>query len=188
MYQLNNYKLLQIKTMKVTQITKAITTNELVEILLKVEKGTFAFIRIETVLKMRKTNNPYFGLITKKSDIRVLLGSNYQDRVNNNLEKEEKDRDFIAESCKVGNHVSECVLYNENTKLFYLQAEYFKEIKPKVEFYFNGKLIELEKFSEFVPEKTTAKQKGLIKKVNSISVKIENIKEISLNKIKYIVS
>jgi hypothetical protein len=170
------------------QVTKGITTNELVEILKTQKIGTFAFIKIETVLKMNKTNNPYFGLITKKSEIRILLGSNYQNRVNNNLEKESKESNFIAESCKVGNHVSECVLYNENTKLFYLQYEFFKEIKPKVNYFFNENLIELEKFSEFVPEKTTAKQKGLIKKVNTISVKIENIKEISLNKIKYIVS
>jgi hypothetical protein len=170
------------------QVTKAITSSELIEILMKVQKGTFANILTETNVRMNKKNNQYFGLITKKSEIRVLLGSNYQDRVNNNLEKEEKDRDFIAESCKVGNHVSECVLYNENTKLFYLQAEYFKEIKPKVEFYFNGKLIEKELFEKFLPKETKPNQNGLTKKVNSISYKIQSIKEISLNKVKYIVS
>jgi hypothetical protein len=167
---------------------KAITSSELVEILKTQKTGSFAFIKIETVLKMNKKNNPYFGLITKKSEIRILLGSNYQNRVNNNLEKENKVSDFIAESCKVGNHISSCVLYNENTQLFYLQYEYFKEIKPKVEYFHNENLIELEKFIEFIPEKTTANQNGLLKKVNSITVKIENIKEISLNKIKYIVS
>ena len=173
---------------QVTQVTKAITSSELVEILKMEKKGTFSFLKTETTVKMNKTNNPFYGLITKKSEIRVLLGSNYQDRVNNNLEKEEKDRDFIAESCKVGNHVSECVLYNENTKLFYLQAEYFKEIKPKVEFYFNGKLIEKELFEKFLPKETKPNQNGLTKKVNSISYKIQSIKEISLNKVKYIVS
>jgi len=170
------------------QVTKGITTNELVEILKMQKIGTFAFIKIETVLKMNKKNNPYFDRIIKKSEIRILLGSNYQNRVNNNLEKENKVNDFVAESCKVGQHVSECILYNENTKLFYLQYEYFKEIKPKVEYIFNENIIEIEKFSEFVPEKKSANQNGLLKKVNSITVKIENIKEISLNKIKYIVS
>lgn len=170
------------------QVTKGITSNELVEILKTQKIGTFAFIKIETNLKMNKKNNPYFGLITKKSEIRILLGSNYENRVNNNLLKESKETNFIAESCKVGNHVSECVLYNENTQLFYLQYEYFKEIKPKVDYIFNENLIEFEKFSEFVPEKKSASQKGLENKVNSITVKIENIKEISLNKIKYIVS
>jgi hypothetical protein len=174
--------------MKITQVTKGITSSELVEILKTQKTGTFAFIKIETTLKMRKTNNPYFGLITKKSEIKILIGSNYQNRVNNNLEKENKVSDFIAESCKVGQHVSECVLFNENTQLHYLQYEYFKEIKPKVNYYYNDNIIELEKFIEFIPEKTTANQNGLVKKVNSITVKIENIKEISLNKIRYIIS
>jgi hypothetical protein len=170
------------------QVTKGITSSELVEILKMQKIGTFAFIKIETNVKMRKTNNPYFGVITKKSEIKILLGSNYENRVNNNLDKESKESNFVAESCKVGNHISSSVLYNENTKLFYLQYEYFKEVKPKVDYYYNENLIELEKFIEFIPEKTTANQNGLIKKVNSITVKIENIKEISLNKIKYIVS
>jgi hypothetical protein len=170
------------------QVTKAITSSELIVILNEVKKGTFANILIETNVRMNKKNNPYFGLITKKTEIKILLGSNYENRVNNNLDKENKETDFVAESCKVGGHVSECVLYNENTNLFYLQYEYFKEIKPKVEYYYNDNLIELEKFIDFVPEKKSANQKGLLKKVNSITVKIENIKEISLNKIKYIVS
>jgi hypothetical protein len=170
------------------QVTKGITTNELVEILKTQKTGTFAFLKIETTLKMNKKNNPYFDRIIKKSEIKILLGSNYQNRVNNNLDKENKESNFVAESCKVGTHISSCVLFNENTQLHYLQYEYFKEIKPKVEYFHNENLIELEKFVQFVPEKTTANQNSLIKKVNSITVKIENIKEISLNKNKYIVS
>jgi hypothetical protein len=170
------------------QITKAITTTELVEILKKQKIGSFAFLKIETNLKMNKKNNPYFDRIIKKSEIRILLGSNYENRVNNNLKKEDKESNFVAESCKVGGHVSECVLYNEKTELFYLQYEYFKEIQPKVEFYFNDKLIEKELFTEFLPQKSVPNQNGLENKVNSITVKMINIKEITLNKVKYIIS
>jgi len=174
--------------MKENQVTKGITSSELVEILKTQKIGTFAFIKIETVLKMNKKNNPYFDRIIKKSEIRVLLGSNYENRVNNNLEKEDKESNFVAESCKVGNHVSECILFNENTQLFYLQYEYFKEIKPKVSYYYNDNIIELEKFADFLPQKSVANQNSLIKKVYSSTVKIGNIKEISLNKTRYIIS
>jgi hypothetical protein len=170
------------------KITKGITSSELVEILKKQKIGTFAFLKIETVLKMNKKNNLYFDKIKKKSSQNVLLGANYQNRVNNNLLKEEKESNFIAESCKVGQHISECVLYNENTQLFYLQYEFFKEIQPRVEYFFNGNIIEKEKFSEFLPQKSVANQNGLVKKVNSITVKVQNIKEITLNKVKYFVS
>lgn len=166
----------------------AITSSELVEILKNVQKGTFANILTETTVRMAKTNNPYFGMVTKKSEIRILLGNSYQDRVNNNLEKEGMEKDFVAESCKVGQHVSECVLYNDNTKKYYLQYEFFKEITPKNTYFFNDKEIEKEKFAEFIPQKKDSKQGGLVKKVNSITVAIENIKEITLNKIKYVIS
>ena len=38
------------------KITKGITSSELVEILKKQKIGTFAFLKIETVLKMNKKN------------------------------------------------------------------------------------------------------------------------------------
>jgi hypothetical protein len=174
--------------MKVTQITKAITSSELVEILMKVQKGTFANILTETNVRMNKKNNPYFGLITKVSSQNILLGSNYENRVNNNLLKESKENDFIAQSSKVGNHISSCVLFNENTQLYYLQAEYFGEIKPQIEYYYNGNIIEKQLFAEFLPQKSVPNQNGLDNKVNIFSPKIENIKQITLNKIKYIVS
>lgn len=170
------------------QVRKGITSNELVEILLKVEKGTFSNILTETTVRMNKKNNPYYGLITKISTQNVLLGSNYENRVNNNLLKENKDNDFVAQSSKVGNHVSTCVLFNENTQLYYLQAEYFGEIKPQIEYFFNGNIIEKEKFAEFLAQKSVPNQNGLDNKVNIFSPKIENIKQITLNKIKYIVS
>lgn len=174
--------------MKVTQITKAITSNELVEILNQVQKGTFANILTETNVRMNKKNNAYFGLITKIAKQNVLLGSNYENRVNNNLDKEQKESNFISQSSKVGNHISTCILFNENTQLYYLQAEYFGEVKPQIEYYYNGNIIEKEKFAEFLPQKNSPSQNGLDNKVNIFSPKIENIKEISLNKIKYIIS
>lgn len=166
----------------------AITSSELVEILKNVQKGTFANILTETTVRMAKTNNPYFGMVTKKSSQNVLLGCNYENRVNNNLLKENKETNFVAESCKVGQHVSECVLFNENTQKHYLQAEYFGEIKPQIEYYYNGNLIQKELFAEFIPKKSSPTQNGLDKKVNVFSPKIENIKEITLNKIRYVIS
>jgi hypothetical protein len=49
-------------------------------------------------------------------------------------------------------------------------------------------LIEKQLFAEFLPQKSVPNQNSLENKVNIFSPKIENIKEISLNKIRYIIS
>jgi hypothetical protein len=171
------------------QVTKAITSSELVEILQNLDKPTFANVVSETFVKMAKTNNPYFELIIKHTKQNLLLCADYESRVNNNLVKENKENDFVSDINKVGSHVSKCVLWNQKTEKFYLQYERFLEIKPQVFYTFNGVEIDKEKFLQFMPKNYQANtQSELDKKVIFQTFKIESIKEISLNKIKYIVS
>jgi hypothetical protein len=174
---------------QVTQVTKAITSSELVEILQNLDKPTFANVVSETVVKMAKTNNPYFESIIKHTKQNLLLCADYESRVNNNLLKESKENDFVADINKVGSHVSKCVLWNEKTQKFYLQYERFLEIKPQVFYTYNGVEIDKEKFLQYMPKNYQANtQSELDKKVIFQTFKIESIKEITLNKVKYIVS
>lgn len=174
---------------KTQQVLKPITVSELVEILAKLEKPTFANIVTETTVRMNKTNNPYFGLITKHTKTNILLCSDYEKRVNNNLEKEEKETDFVAKTNKVGKHISKCVLFNDKTNKYYLEYERFIEIAPTVSYTMNGEPIEKETFKDFLPPVYENKSQGdLERKVLVQSVTIDNIKEISIDKVKYIVS
>ena len=157
---------------------------ELVQILSNIEKPTFCNIVTETVPKMRKTNNPFFGRIVKLNETRILIGTNYENRVNNNLSKENKETDFVVSKNNVGEHFSKCVLFNENTQKFYLQYERFDEIKPKTTYLCDGQPIEKSQFDMFLQISNYSNQ-GLDREVKILSVTVNNIKEMSLNGKKY---
>jgi hypothetical protein len=162
-----------------TEKTKMnVTTEELTYILMTVEKGTFGYLHMETKVKMNKTGNPYFDRVTKITKGNILLGGSYQTRVQN----ETHNPDFVPEENKVGEHVSKCVLYNENTGKNYLQYEWFKEVLPKSEYQFNGDIIEKKLFESYM-SKYTPNKYG----VNLQSVTINNIKECHINRMEYIV-
>ena len=159
--------------------TTFITVKDLVEVLKGQKKGTFSNFHIETVPTMNKTDNPYFGKVTKVTKGNILLGCSYKTRVIN----ETNDVDFVPETNKVGGHVGDglCILYNENKDRYYLQYEWFEEVTPKSEYFFEGNPIEKRMFESFMGT-YTPNPKG----VNVLSVGVNNIKEITLNKVRYI--
>lgn len=167
-----------------SQSVEEISIMGLVELLSKIERQTFCNIVKETKVKMNKTDNPYYNQIIKKSVENVMIGTTYEDRVNNNREKEGKERDFEVSENKVGKHRSKVILYNDNTKKYYLQYERFNEVKPSVEYLFDGNEIEKKLFESFMVKSNYDKQ-GLKRTVNVLSVTLNNIKQITLNGQKY---
>ena len=149
-----------------------LTTSELTEILKQQNRGTFCWMWFETLPKMRKTDNPYFNQVVKITKGNILMGNSYETRVQN----ETGNSNFISEKCKVGEHISKCVLHNDNTGKDYLQYEWFEEVQPKSEYKFEGNSIEKRMFESFmgtyVPNKNN---------VNFQSVTISNIKECHFN-------
>jgi hypothetical protein len=159
-----------------------LTTSELTEILKGKDKGTWCYMITETKVRMNKTGNPYFNQVIKRSYLNVLLGNSYQNRVI----KETGDTDFIPEVNKVGEHISKCVLHNENTGKDYLQYENFdyksipnypKNLIPSdPEYNFNGDPIEKRLFESYMMKYSPNKYG-----VTFMSVTIENIKECHLD-------
>ena len=155
-----------------------LTTNELTEVLKPLSRGTFGWFEIETIVGMNKRNNPYFGQITKLTSGNILLGNSYETRVGN----ETNNPDFVPEKCNVGEHISKCVLFNENKGKHYLQYEWFNEVRPTSEYFYNGDRVEKELFVSFM-KKYTPNKYG----INFQSVTIDNIKKIHINGNQYIV-
>jgi hypothetical protein len=160
------------------KVIVSVTTDELTEILKGQDKGTFGFIHMETKVRMNKTNNPFFDQITKVTKGNILLGNNYEKRV----ETETGIENFKPEECRVGEHVSKCVLHNEKTGKDYLQYEWFEETLPKSHYIFDGDVVEKQLFESYMMKYTPNKYG-----VNFQSVTINNIKEIHLNKVQYII-
>lgn len=163
-----------------------ITQNELLEILNSVEKSTFVNLVTETKVRMNKTGNPFFDKVTKKSKSNFLIGNDYGIRVTNNEKKEGIEGNFEVEEMKGKKHVSKCVCIDTKTEsVYYLMVERFDEIKPQVEYTFEGNSIEKTLFESYMVKVSESKKQVQEKKVSVLTFKISNIKEISINKEKY---
>jgi hypothetical protein len=171
-----------------TKETINITKNELITLLSEIEKPTFTNVVMETIVKMRKTNNPYYNKVVKKSKCNYSLGVNYENRVNNNYTKEGIENTFETEKPSGKTHISKCLLVSDkDNSVHYVMLERFDEIKPINEFIFEGNEIDKQLFQDFMVKYTESVKQEQERKVSVITPKIENIKEISLNGMRYII-
>jgi hypothetical protein len=174
------------------KVTK-ITHEQLLTILMSIEKPTFTHIVTETSVRMNKgktkegtkEENPYHNKVTKLKSGNYLIGIDYESRVNNNDTKEGGEGTFEVSENKVGTHISKCLLFNEKTNKHYLFHERFDEIKPKTEYLFEGNTIDEVLFDKWVSESSNYDNQPQERKVKVLSVTTTNIKEISLNGEKY---
>lgn len=174
---------------------KKITHEELIIILMGIEKPTFTNIVTETIVKMNKGKtkegnnepNPYHNKVKKLKKCNYLIGMDYEQRVINNDTKENGESSFVVSENKVGTHIGKCLLFNENLNKHYLFHERFDEIKPQVEYIFEGNTIDQMIFDKWVSESSNYENQPQEKKVKVMSVTTTNIREISLEGTKYIV-
>jgi len=163
-----------------------LTTNELTDILKRKDKGTWTFLITETKVRMNKTGNPFYNGVTKVSHLNVLLGNDYETRMKNVT----GDENFVSQKSSVGEHISKCVLHNDNTGKDYLSYENFdyskipnypKNLIPEPPKYiFNGDEIEKQLFESFMI-------KSKPRPVKWFSVTIDNIKKCHIDGNQYIV-
>ena len=165
--------------------TKKITQQELLTLLMNVEKPTFTNIVSEVFPKMNKTGNPYFGKVVKKSKGNYFIGGSYEEMVKTRMEKEGMEPTFESKECSVGEHISKCVQYNDNTKKHYLQYFTFPTSKPSSTFEFEGNEIDKQLFESFMVKKSENSRQPQDNKPTPQSLTITNIKEISLSGVHY---
>ena len=165
--------------------SKKITQQELLTLLMNVERPTFTNVVSETIPKMNKTGNPYFGKVVKKSKGNFFIGGSYEDMVNERMKKEGMEPTFESEKCSVGEHISKCVQYNENTKKHYLQYFTFPTSKPKSTFEFEGNEIDKQLFESFMVKKSEKSRQPQENKHNPQSLTTTNIKEITRHGVHY---
>jgi len=171
----------------------SITQTELINILNGIEKPTFCNLLTETIVKMNKGKtkegsiepNPYFDKVVKIKSGNFLIGSEYEKRVIVNDEKEGGEGDFKSQESKVGKHISRCVLFNEKKNRYYLSLERFPEVKPKVEYLFEGNTIDKVIFDKWITDSNNYQNQPQERKVEWTTLMLENIREISLNGNRY---
>jgi hypothetical protein len=165
-----------------TQITK----NELLNLLNGVQSSTFVHLVTETKVRMNKTGNPYFDKVVKKSSCNFLMGNDYENRVITNEEKEGLEGTFEVEEMKGKRHISKVVCVDTKTETkHYLCVERFDEIKPKVEYSFEGTTIQKMMFENYLVKVSESSKQQQQRKVKWLTYGIDSIKQISFNKEQY---
>jgi len=163
-----------------------INQEQLLELLMGVEKSTLIHLVTTTPVIMNKTGNPYHNKVVKVNSCNYLIGNGYQDRVNSNISKEGGNPTFESQSLIGKEHVTKCVLKDTKTGLKrYLMVERFIEVKPKVSYLYEGNPIEKQLFESYMSKVSEVKTQPQDRKVLVTTPLLENIKEITLNKVQY---
>ena len=166
---------------------KKITVNQLVNLLSAISVETPARIVTETEVKMKKTNNPYFGQVTKRTTSNVLLCFNYENEVNRERAKEGKEFDFEAKARTWGDKLGNSPIITNNGQL-YLSVRFLKS--DGSEFKHNNQPIAKTMLTEWLQEsKSSASNQGLTD-TNEVIVrtyKVVNVKEITIGTETYVI-
>lgn len=164
-----------------------IPSDDLRKLLTNVKKPTFVNMVTKTLVKMNKTDNIYYNKILKTTNGNYFIGGTYEDMVNERMKKEGIQPTFVSESNSVGEHTSQCVLFNEKTNLYYLQYFVFSNSIHEVNYDYNGNWIDRNVFRSFEVKRSGTSRQPQNNKHSVLSVKINNIKEMSLNGQRYII-
>jgi len=189
-----------MKTQNVENQVIRVTELELESILIKfkVVKGMSVFGSLFQITtpkalvkdRITKEKNPY-SVITKHSKVSCIFNADYEKQVINQLKRENKpetdyekgkpameltffgNNDFYCENVKNGKKV---VRYRPNDN-----------VKSSVEYFADGKAVKFEQVKNLLPDNSKATNQGTEKEILWRTPYLENIHELTINKIKYII-
>jgi hypothetical protein len=175
------------KTMKTTV---KITKTQLVQMLLNWNFGAQpASIQYVTSPKLTKEGKIKFGEVTKIANVGCMVGYNYENSVNNQLEREEKEREFMAQSLwnGKGKRLSTALSTHTEKGTFYLTYKAQQTFKS---FHFDQSLnpIPNNEIKKYFPD-STPKNQGVERghEVYHREISIDNVKRLKVKKITYVI-
>lgn len=130
----------------------ALTYSQLVASLRQNKSCTAVTITSETIPKMRKTNNPYFGMVRKVSRVNGLIGWEYENAVNNQREREGHGEVFFSEPRAWGMKIGGTPLVQHNGE-FYLELKVQKVLFTEYQ-HIEGHAVAPENLKPFLPERS----------------------------------
>ena len=150
----------------------------------------FATIVTETEPVLKKTGNPYFGNIIKRSKANVTFNFKYENSVNNARVKEGNTEYFTPKPRKWGEKIpNTCFVLHNNT--LYAEVKFNNSPSEVIYKLKTGEIIDIELLKPFITERNSnAEHQGLSEEKEIIlrDIKISNIKEIIMDKEHYMIS
>lgn len=190
---------------KVPQQEIRVSTSQLVSVLMGVNSPQFVGMETETPVKMKKyldywvvidgqrkknpnpTPNEFGEILNRSRKFKIVTGFDYENSVNGRLEKENKETNFKSKG-NWFNVISKGLVTDKKTESkFYFRYQYLEDSTLETEYTTNGDVIEKRMFQEYMESKSTYSNQGLENTLKFQVVKVENIKNITINHVKYIV-
>lgn len=179
-----------------------LTKSELIDMLMNVNTSTFISFTSLTTVTMDKyldywlidengnrkknkypTINPFFdkGIKCLAKKYKIITGFDYENSVNNRLEKEGKDADFErSENWHIA--LSKGLATDKKTETkYYLRYQYMDDSVTDVEYLVDGTPIEKKLFESYMKAKTDYRNQGLENTLKFKVCNIDNILNISIN-------
>ncbi len=180
--------------MSTIKLTSNELGNELLNVTLVKGMPTFANITQRTKVKMNvKDRNDHsiknpFGEVTKVSTVSIILNSDYETAVTNQLKKEDKETEDYNKGKNTmpltfGENNIFIGLFNDN---FVLQYRPNDNVKPIVKYFHNGKEIDKTELLPFLPEVKKAENQGTDREIFWRKLYLTNVIELTLMKKTYI--
>jgi hypothetical protein len=164
------------------RITKKITVNQLIVMLANWSYGAQpASIQYVTEPKLTKEGKQRFGNVTKIANVGCMIGYKYENAVNNELEREGKEREFLSQPLwnGKGKRISTALSKHIEKGTFYLT---YKAQQTFRSFHFDSvlNLIPNALIKMYFPQSDPAKYQGVDKPVYHREIAVENIKRLKV--------
>jgi hypothetical protein len=166
--------------------TVKITTAQLVQMLLNWNHGAQpSAAQYVTTPKLNAEGKARFGEVTRIANIGIMLGYNYTNSVNNQRERENELRDFMAQPLwkGKGKRLSPCLSTHIEKGTYYMSYKAQQTFKS---FHFDTALnfIPVALLKPFFP-KSNNKSQGVMKEVYHREINVENIRRLKFKKTTY---
>jgi len=160
-----------------------VTTDELVQILMKRKGATVVSLKACTDARLRKTGNRV-GACWKVASLVGMIGWNYSNSVNNQRAREGHDEHFEALPRPWGERISGTPLVEHNGK-YYLEVKVERILDVSYVRAADGSLVTYDEIVMFLPVKRVNERAETEKNIYPTDYAIENIREIKLDGVVY---
>ena len=179
-----------------TTTTKKVTSNELETLLSKITliKGMSVIASVlqltepKTTKKDRVTKEPFKGMVEKLSKVSIFLNTEYVKGVENQLEREQKSKEEYNKGINtmpIDKSDSENNFFGFFRGKGVIEYRPNTQIKPKTQFYLNGKKVEKSSLPDVLPIERKATNQGTDKEIFWRKLYVSNVIEITINGITY---
>ena len=160
-----------------------VTSDELVQILMKRKGATIVSLKACTDARLRKKNNP-IGPCWKLASVVGMIGWNYTNSINNQRAREGHEEYFEALPRSWGQRISGTPLVEYNGK-YYLEVKVERILEVSYVRNSDGSMVTYDEISMFLPTKRVNERAETEKNIYPTDYAVENIREIKLDGVVY---